>query len=189
MANHPDAFQSSRRSQCSSASVLTTWLYHSDAIQCLTSIRVSASGHSYGKTAATVRTMSSTRQDVHQFNRPDISLQGPDAPSFIMIITCSRDAVNRDSTIQSDVRRFCLQVRRNPSSLSAIRTIEPSHLDAPLSTVPSVRTMCHSIQTLDRSSSFVQMTCSFRPDPYTVSRRFCSSLHLSGRFNRTSGRL
>jgi hypothetical protein len=76
-----EAHQSSRRSQCSSASVQTTWLYHSDAIQGLTSIRVSASRHSYGKMAATVWmmcdpiwTMFSIRQDVQQFNRPDISL-------------------------------------------------------------------------------------------------------------------
>jgi hypothetical protein len=112
MANRPDALQSLRRSQCSSASVRTTWLYRPDAIQCLTRIRVSASRHSYGKTDATVRTMcdrvrtmSSIRQErayqvqpsgrqpswserssfiygncVHQFNCPDISLQGPDAP-------------------------------------------------------------------------------------------------------------
>jgi hypothetical protein len=43
--------------QCSSASVRTTWLYRPDAIQCLTRNRVSASRHSYGKMAATVRTM------------------------------------------------------------------------------------------------------------------------------------
>jgi hypothetical protein len=29
---------------------------------------------------------------VHQFNRPDISLQGPDAPSLIMVISCSLSA-------------------------------------------------------------------------------------------------
>lgn len=76
-----EAHQSSRRSQCSNASVRMTWLYHSDVIQGLTSIRVSASRHSYGKTAATVRMMCdpvrkmfSIRQDVHQFNLPDISL-------------------------------------------------------------------------------------------------------------------
>jgi hypothetical protein len=105
MANRPDALQSLRKSQCFSASVRMKWLYHPDAIQCLTRIRVSASRHSYGKTAATVRTMcdpvrtmSSIRQErayqvqpsgrssfiygncVHQFNRPDISLHGPDAP-------------------------------------------------------------------------------------------------------------
>jgi hypothetical protein len=98
-----------------------------DAIQCLTSIRVSTSRHSYGKTAATVRamsdpvwTMSSIRQErayqvqpsgrqpswsgrssfkygnyVYQFNSPDISLQGPDAPSLIMVITYSRSATVR----------------------------------------------------------------------------------------------
>lgn len=76
-----EAHQSLKRSQCSSAYVRMTWLYHSDAIQGLTNIRVFASRHSYGKTAATVwmmcdsiRTMFSIRQDVHQFNRLDISL-------------------------------------------------------------------------------------------------------------------
>jgi len=54
---------SSRRSQCFSASVRTTWLYCPDAIQCLTSIRISASRHSYGKTAATVWAMFSIRQE------------------------------------------------------------------------------------------------------------------------------
>jgi hypothetical protein len=120
MANRPDALQSSRKSQCSSASVRTTWLYRPDTIQCLTRNRVSASRHSYGKTASTVRTMSSIRQErayqvqtsgrqpswsgrssfiyencVHQFNRPDVSLQGPDAPSLIMVISCSRSATVR----------------------------------------------------------------------------------------------
>jgi hypothetical protein len=103
----------------SATSVRTTWLYRPNAIQGLTSIRVSASRHSYGKMAATVRTMcdpvrtmSSIRQErayqvqpsgrqpswlerssfiygnyVHQFNRPDVSLQGPDAPSLIMVIS------------------------------------------------------------------------------------------------------
>jgi len=117
MANRSDALQSSRKSQCSSTSIRTTWLYRSDAIQGLTSIRVSTSRHSYGKTAATVRmmcdpvrTISSIRQEVqpsgrqpswserssfiygncvHQFHRLDVSLQGPDAPSLIMVISCS----------------------------------------------------------------------------------------------------
>jgi hypothetical protein len=127
MTNRPDVLQSSRKSQCSSASVWTTWLYRSDAIQCLTRNKVFASRHSYGKTAATirtmcdpVRTMSSIRQErayqvqpsgrqpswsgrssfiygncVHQFNRPDVSLHGPDAPSLIMVISCSRSATVR----------------------------------------------------------------------------------------------
>jgi hypothetical protein len=127
MENRSDALQSSRKSQCSSSSVRTTWLYRPDAIQCLTRNRVSASRHSYGKTTATVRTMcdpvrtmSFIRQErayqvqpsgrqpsrsrrssfiygncVHQFNRPDVSLQGPDAPSHIMVISCSRSATVR----------------------------------------------------------------------------------------------
>jgi hypothetical protein len=32
---------------------------------------------------------------VHQFNRPDVSLQGPDAPSLIMVISCSRSVTVR----------------------------------------------------------------------------------------------
>jgi hypothetical protein len=127
MANRPDALQSSRKSQCSSKSVRTTWLYRPNVIQCLTRNRVSTSRHSYGKTAATVRTMcapirmmSSIRQErayqvqpsgrqpswsgrssfiygncVHQFNRPDVSLQGPDARTLIMVISCSRSATVR----------------------------------------------------------------------------------------------
>lgn len=67
--------------------------------------------------------------------------------------------------------------------------IEPSCPDAHLSTVSSVRMMCHPVRTPDRSASSVRMTCSFRPNPYTVSRRFCSSLHPSERFSSTSGRL
>jgi hypothetical protein len=119
MANRPDALQSSRRSQCFGASIWTTWLYRPDAIQCSTRIRVSASRHSYEKTAAIVqtmcdpvRTMSSINQErayhpdctsstfiyvncEHQFNRPDVSLQGPDAPSLIMVIPCSRSVTVR----------------------------------------------------------------------------------------------
>jgi hypothetical protein len=120
MENRPDALQSLRKSQCSSASVRMTWLYCPDAIQCLTRNRVSASRHSYGKTAATVRTMSFIRQEcayqvqpsgrqpswfgrssfiygncVHQFNHTNVSLQGPDAPSLIMEISCSRSATVR----------------------------------------------------------------------------------------------
>jgi hypothetical protein len=66
-----------------------------------------------------------------------------------------KDAVNMDSTIQSDVRRFCLQVRRISSSLSAVRTIEPSRPEAHLSTVPYVRTTCSTVRT----------KCSLRPEP------------------------
>jgi hypothetical protein len=101
MVNRPDALQSSRRSQCFSASVRTTWLYCPDAIQCLTSIRVSASRHIYGKTAATVRTMCnpvwtifSIRQDVHtKFNRPDDNLHGPNDQASYMEIACTSSTV------------------------------------------------------------------------------------------------
>jgi hypothetical protein len=138
MVNRPDALKSSRKSQCSSVSVRTTWLYRPDAIQCLTRNRVSASRHSYGKTAATVwtmcdpiRTMSSIRQErayqvqpsgrqpswsrrssfiygscMHQFNRPDIILQGPDAPSLIMVISCSRSAIVRMRPCYGSFQRY-----------------------------------------------------------------------------------
>jgi hypothetical protein len=94
MGNRLDALQSSKRSQCSSEFVQTTRLYRPDAIQCLTGIRVSASRHSYGKTATTVqtmcdpvRTMSSIRQVVQtKFNRPD------DQASY-MEIACTSSTV------------------------------------------------------------------------------------------------
>jgi hypothetical protein len=101
MAKRSDVFQSSRRSQCSSASVRTTWLYCPNDIQCLTSIRVSSSRHCYGKTAATVQkmcdpvwTMSSIRQDVHtKFNRSDVSIRGPDDQASNMEIACTSSTV------------------------------------------------------------------------------------------------
>jgi hypothetical protein len=94
MAKRPNDLQGSRRSQCSSTPVRTTWLYCPDAIQCLTSIRVSASRHSYGKTAATVRMRFSTRQDVHtKFNRPDIRLNGPDDQASYMEIACKSSTI------------------------------------------------------------------------------------------------
>jgi hypothetical protein len=113
MANRPDALQCSRKSQCFSASVRTTWLYRPDSIQCLTRIRVSASRHSYGKTVATVwtmcdpvRTMFSIRQDVHtKFNHPDVNLHGPDDQASYMKITCTSSTVRtspfRVRTLQS----------------------------------------------------------------------------------------
>jgi hypothetical protein len=98
-----------------------------------------------------------------------------------------KDAVNRDSTIQNDVRRFCLQVRRISSSLSTVRTIEPSRQDAHLSTVPSVRTTCLPSGP-PRQISIIRTDEVFIPSgPHTVSKRFCASLHPSGRFSSTSG--
>jgi hypothetical protein len=73
-----------------------------------------------------------------------------------------KDATNRDSTVQSEVRR--------------ISKFPVSRPDAHLSTVPSIRTMCLSFRTSDRQSSFVRTTCFFRPDTYIISRSFCASL-------------
>jgi hypothetical protein len=113
MANRPDALQGSRRSQCSSPSVRTTWLYRPDAIKSLTSIRVSTLRYNYRKTAATVRTMcdpfrtmSSIRQVVHtKFNRPDVSLHGLDDQASYMEIACTSSTVRtspfRVRTLQS----------------------------------------------------------------------------------------
>jgi hypothetical protein len=90
-----------------------------------------------------------------------------------MVIMCSRDAVNRDSTIQSEVKR-------NSSSLSAVRTIVPSRPDAYCS--------CFFRPDTVSPASSIQTMCFFRPDTYTISRSFCASLLPSERFSSTSGR-
>jgi hypothetical protein len=86
-----------------------------------------------------------------------------------------KDAVNRDSTFQS------LQVRRNSSSLSAVRTIEPSRpdVDSPAS---SIRTKCSSRPDLILSQEVSVPACirpdvsAARPDAsqYSISLRFLS---------------
>jgi hypothetical protein len=79
-----------------------------DAIQCLTSIRVSDSRHSYGKMAATVWMMFSIRQDVHtKFNRPDGSLHGPDDQASYMEIACTSSTV-RTSAIRVQMLKALL---------------------------------------------------------------------------------
>jgi hypothetical protein len=68
-------------------------------------IRVSNSRHSYGKTAATVRTMCdpvrtmfSIRQVVHtKLNRPDVSLHGSDDQASYMEIACTSSTVRTSS--------------------------------------------------------------------------------------------
>jgi hypothetical protein len=82
---------------------------------------------------------------------------------------CVNDAANGDSTFQSEVRRITKFPVSRPDDVS-------SRQDAHLSTVPSVRTTCHSVRTSDRQASSVQTTCFFRPDTYIVSRSFCASL-------------
>jgi hypothetical protein len=79
------------------------------------------------------------------------------------------DAANRDSTFQSEVRR----ISKFPVSRPDYVLSRP---DAHLSTVPSVRTTCHSVQTSDRQPSPVRTTCFFRSDTYIASRSFCANL-------------
>jgi hypothetical protein len=70
-----------------------------------------------------------------------------------------KDAVNRDSTFQSDVkirRKFKFPVNR-PDDVS-------SRSDAHLSTTPSNRTMCHPVRLPDSPASSVRTTCFFHPD-------------------------
>jgi hypothetical protein len=77
-------------------------------------------------------------------------------------LLCVNDAANKDSTFQSEVRR--------------ISKFPVSRPDAHPSTVPSVRTTCHSVRTSDRQASPVRTTCFFRLDTYIVSRSFCANL-------------
>jgi hypothetical protein len=79
------------------------------------------------------------------------------------------DAANRDSTFQSEVRRITKFPVSRPDDVS-------SRPDAHLSTIPSVRTTCHSVRTSDRQASSVRTTCFFRPDTYIVSRSFSANL-------------
>jgi hypothetical protein len=100
-----------------------------------------------------------------------------------------KDAVNRDSTIQSDVGRFCLQVRRISSFLLAVRTIEPSRPDAHLSTVPSIRMTCLTVQTAKTDQHHPSERRNHSVQTLYCVEKVLSSLHPSGRFNSTSGRL
>jgi hypothetical protein len=69
-------------------------------------------------------------------------------------ITCVyRCCFIRDSTIQSDVRRFCTAFKTKVfGSLPAVRMNVPSRSDAHLTTVPSVRTTCHTVRMSVRPS-------------------------------------
>jgi hypothetical protein len=138
MANCPDDLHSSRRSQCSSASVRTTWLYRPDAIQSLTSIRVSASRHNYEKTAATVRTMcdpvwtiSSIRQVIHtKFNRPDVSLHGPDDQASYMEIACTGSTVQTSPFRVRTLQSLIMVITCNQSA--TVRTLRQHYPDTGL---------------------------------------------------------
>jgi hypothetical protein len=80
-----------------------------------------------------------------------------------------KDAANRDSTVQSEVKRISKFPVSRPDDVS-------SRPDVHLSTIPFVRTTCLSVRTSDRHTSSVWTTCFFRPDTYIVSRSFCVSL-------------
>jgi hypothetical protein len=80
MATCPDALQSSKRIQRSSASVRTTLQYRPDAFQFSTSKRISFADTDMGRQLQlsgrqvyTVRTLSLIRQDMEKnYNRPDV---------------------------------------------------------------------------------------------------------------------
>jgi hypothetical protein len=88
----------------------------------------------------------------------------PEWPSLIC-----KDAANRDSTVQSEVKRISKFPVSRPDDVS-------SRPDDHLSTVPSVQTTCLSVRTSDRQASSVWTTCFFCRDTYIVSRSFCASL-------------
>jgi len=92
-----------------------------------------------------------------------------------------KDTVNRDSTCTvKKIEDFRFPVSR-PDNVS-------SRPNTHLSTVPSVRTT-YSSQPDARQTSIIRPNdVSFPSGPYTVSRSFCSSLHLSGPLNSPSRR-
>jgi hypothetical protein len=68
-----------------------------------------------------------------------------------------KDAANRDSTVQGEVRRISKFPVSRPNDVA-------SRPDAHLSTAPFFRTMCHPVRTPDTPASSVWTTCFFRPD-------------------------
>jgi hypothetical protein len=85
-----------------------------------------------------------------------------------------KDAANRDSTVQSEVRRI------SKFPVSRLDDVS-SRPDAHLSTAPSVRTMCHPVQTPDTPASSVRTL-------HCIEKLLCQ-LAPSRRFSSTSGRL
>jgi hypothetical protein len=73
-------------------------------------------------------------------------------------------------------------------SLSAVQTIEPSLPDVHLTTVPSIRTTCHTVRPPVRPSITVRMTCISVRTLHCV-EKFISSLHPSGQLSSMSGPL
>jgi hypothetical protein len=100
-----------------------------------------------------------------------------------------KDAFNRDSTIQSDVRIFCTAYKLEEfGSLSAVRTAcHPVRTPICPLFHPSGRRAIPSGRLTNQASS-VRTTC-VPVRTFTVSRSYCSSLHPCGRLNSSSRRL
>jgi len=79
-----------------------------------------------------------------------------------------KDAGNRDSTVQSEVRRISKFPVSRPDDVS-------SRPDPHLSTATSVQTMCHPVRTSDSPASAVQTMC------HPVRTPICLLLHPSRR--------
>jgi len=59
------------------------------------------------------------------------------------------------------------------SSLSAVQTTTPSRPDGHLSTIPSVRTTCHTVWTPDRPSIICPDDVLSRPDLHCIEKLLC----------------
>jgi len=92
-----------------------------------------------------------------------------------------KDAANKDSTVQSEVRRISKFPVSRPDDVS-------SRPDAHLSTTPSVRMMCHPVRTPDTLASAVRTTCFFRLDTSLYREASVPACSVQ-RFSSTSGRL
>jgi hypothetical protein len=96
-------FQKNPEFKCISESVRTTWLHRPDAFQCSTSKTDFFPKNRYGKTTATVRTMSCSRQDAildKASRAEDVQASGRQTPwsgrsGLNMEIVCSRSATVR----------------------------------------------------------------------------------------------
>jgi hypothetical protein len=99
------------------------------------------------------------------------------------------DAFIRDSTIQSDVRRFCTAYKlKDFGSLSAVRTTcHPVRTPICPLFHPSGRRAIPSGRPTDQASSVRTMYVPVRT--FTISRSYYSSLHPSERFSSPSRRL
>jgi len=73
---------------------------------------------------------------------------------------------HRDSNIQKCFRRLCTACKSEEFRFPVSRPDDvSSRPDAHLSTVPSVRTTCHTVRTPDRPSIIRPDDVHFRPDP------------------------